>query len=134
MNVDLGNVFAGTSDTTLDYIATSGLMQAAHNAINIQVILQLLVGKGIITRDEVNDMREIVSRNCPENAQFIKDCQARLNRIDEAISFQNTFKDVLSGKDISQEKRKEMNDYLDKINPSNKNTTTDSTRQEDNNE
>ena len=56
-----------------------------ETAIDVQVILQLLVAKGVITREEVENMRTIVTNNDKRLAPTMKWLTQGINEINKAV-------------------------------------------------
>lgn len=56
-----------------------------ETAIDVQVILQLLVAKGVITREEVENMRTIVTNNDKRLAPTMKWLTQAINEINKAV-------------------------------------------------
>ena len=113
-DINLGSVFNGGKDPGLEYHAISGTAQAMQNMLEIQVVLQLLVGKRIISREEVEDMRKIVKRNNKDVVKAIESCKARLESLERTISFNDTMTKVANGTATESDKKAAM-DYLDEI-------------------
>ena len=113
-DINIGSVFNGGKDPGLEYHAISGTAQAMQNMLEIQVILQILVGKGIISREEVEDMRKIVKHHNKETVKAIDHCASRLERLEKTIGFNDTMAKVANGTATESDKKAAM-DYLDEI-------------------
>ena len=113
-DINMGSMLNGGKDPELDYLATSGMARSFKNMLEIQVALQLLVGKGIISREEVEDMRKIVKHHNKEIVEAIDRCNARLERLEKAINFNDTMDKVANNTATESEKKAAM-DYLDEI-------------------
>ena len=92
---------------------------AGQNAVNAlietQVILQLLVRKGIVTVEEVNDMRKVV-RNRPNYKKMLDDLNKASDKITDDIKFEETFEKMLyggGGDVLTEEERNYMMNKLD---------------------
>lgn len=79
-------------------------MTAAKALIDTQVILQLLVKKNIVTREEVSDMRNIVSSQ-PENKKIMDVIEESITEKALRSRFDELFKKVASGYEITKEER-----------------------------
>lgn len=79
-------------------------MTAAKALIDTQVILQLLVKKNIVTREEVSDMRNIVSSQ-PENKKIMDAIEESITEKALRSRFDELFKKVASGYEITKEER-----------------------------
>ena len=79
-------------------------MTATKALIDTQVILQLLVKKNIVTREEVIDMRNIVSSQ-PENKKIMDAMEERISEKALSSRFDELFKKVASGHEITKEER-----------------------------
>lgn len=79
-------------------------MTAAKALIDTQVILQLLVKKNIVTREEVIDMRNIVSSQ-PENKKIMDAIEESITEKAFRSRFDELFKKVASGYEITKEER-----------------------------
>nr|DAU54639.1 MAG TPA: Penicillinase repressor [Caudoviricetes sp.] len=79
-------------------------MTAVKALIDTQVILQLLVKKNIVTREEVIDMRNIVSSQ-PENKKIMDDIEETITEKALRSRFDELFKKVASGYEITKEER-----------------------------
>ena len=113
-DINIGSVFNGGKDPGLEYHAISGTAQAMRNMLESQVILQLLVNKGIISREEVEDMRKIVNYHNKDVVKAIESCKARLESLEKTISFNDTMTKVANGTATESDKKAAM-DYLDEI-------------------
>ena len=113
-DINLGSVFNGGKDPGLEYHAISGTAQAMRNMLENQVILQLLVNKGIISREEVEDMRKIVNYHNKDVVKAIESCKARLESLEKTINFNDTMAKVANGTATEFDKKAAM-DYLDEI-------------------
>lgn len=79
-------------------------MTAVKALIDTQVILQLLVKKNIVTREEVSDMRNIVSSQ-PENKKIMDAIEESITEKALRSRFDELFKKVASGYEITKEER-----------------------------
>lgn len=79
-------------------------MTAAKALIDTQVILQLLVKKNIVTREEVSDMRNIVSSQ-PENKKIMDAIEESITEKALRSRFDELFKKIASGYEITKEER-----------------------------
>lgn len=79
-------------------------MTAVKALIDTQVILQLLVKKNIVTREEVIDMRNIVSSQ-PENKKIMDAIEESITEKALRSRFDELFKKVASGYEITKEER-----------------------------
>ena len=79
-------------------------MTAVKALIDTQVILQLLVKKNIVTREEVSDMRNIVSSQ-PENKKIMDVIEENITEKALRSRFDELFKKVASGYEITKEER-----------------------------
>lgn len=79
-------------------------MTAVKALIDTQVILQLLVKKNIVTREEVSDMRNIVSSQ-PENKKIMDVIEESITEKALRSRFDELFKKVASGYEITKEER-----------------------------
>lgn len=113
-DINMGSILNGGKDPELDYLATSGMARSFKNMLELQVVLQLLVGKGIISREEVEDMRKIVKHHNKDIVAVIDRCNARLERLEKTINFNNTMAKVEDGTATESDKKAAM-DFLDEI-------------------
>lgn len=79
-------------------------MTAVKALIDTQVILQLLVKKNIVTREEVSNMRNIVSSQ-PENKKIMDAIEESITEKALRSRFDELFKKVASGYEITKEER-----------------------------
>ena len=79
-------------------------MTAVKALIDTQVILQLLVKKNIVTREEVIYMRNTVSSQ-PENKEIMDTIEERITEKALSSRFDKLFKKVASGHEITKEER-----------------------------
>lgn len=82
-------------------LAQEGMML---NKINIQTILQLLIEKGIVTREEVTAKRDYI-RSQPIYSRTLDWIQALQRENQENINFSETFNKVIN-KTVTDEERK----------------------------
>lgn len=86
-------------------------MTATKALIDTQVILQLLVKKNIVTREEVIDMRNIVSSQ-PENKKIMDVIEESIAEEAFGSQFDKLCKKVLSGKQITKEEKEFLLNYI----------------------
>ena len=79
-------------------------MTATKALIDTQVILQLLVKKNIVTREEVTDMRNIVGSQ-PENKKIMDAIEESITEKALSSRFDELFKKAVSGHKITKEER-----------------------------
>ena len=86
-------------------------MTATKALIDTQVILQLLVKKNIVNREEVIDMRNIVSSQ-PENKKIMDAIEERITEKALSSRFDELFKKVASGHENTKEEREFLLSYF----------------------
>lgn len=85
-----------------------------RNTIDIQVTLQLLVKKGIVTPEEVQQMRAFVSKQ-PTYANALKSLENSRKTIEETLKFEQLLTKALSGdrsKPVGNNLTQEEKDYI----------------------
>lgn len=84
------------------------------NKINIQTILQLLVEKGIVTREEVAVKREYVGKQ-PRYSELLDGIQKLKQENQENINFSEALQKVFNGTATDEERKyasNKLEDYL----------------------
>lgn len=82
----------------------SNVATSIEALVNTQVILQLLVKKGIFTREEVEARRMLIMAQ-PKYAQMISVLQNRLEIIEYGDKFEEIFKKKLNGTATDEEEK-----------------------------
>ena len=85
-----------------------------RNTIDIQVTLQLLVKKGIVTPEEVQQMRAFVSKQ-PTYANALQSIENSRKTIEETLKFEQLLTKALSGdrsKPVGDNLTQEEKDYI----------------------
>lgn len=104
-------------ETRLEGISLYASDIAVRALIETQVILQLMVNKGIVTSSEVATTREIVRRQ-PKYKMMLQALEDATNRNDESKKFEELMKKQLqpNGREqLSQEERDYLLKKLDDI-------------------
>lgn len=84
------------------------------NKIDIQTILQLLVEKGIVTREEVAVKREYVGKQ-PRYSELLDGIQRLKQENQENIKFSETFQKVLNKTATDEERNYVSNKFKDYV-------------------
>lgn len=92
-------------------LAQEGMML---NKINIQTILQLLIEKGIVTREEVAAKREYIGSQ-PIYSRMLDRIQALQRENQENINFSETFNKVLNKTATEEERKWVSNKFKDYV-------------------
>lgn len=92
-------------------LAQEGMML---NKINIQTILQLLIEKGIVTREEVTAKRAYI-RSQPRYSRMLDGIQALQRENQENINFSETFNKVLNKTATDEERKWVSNKFKDYV-------------------
>ena len=97
-------------ETRLEGIALLAAYNSVNALIETQVILQLMVKKGIVTPEEVALTRGIVSRQ-PKYKQMLQELDIAIDRVEESVKFEELLQKSLmpNGK---EQLTKEEKDYL----------------------
>ena len=105
-----------TTDNTNTKIWLTTLTEITFEAlIDIQTILQILVNHGITTKDEVDDIRKIVSSQ-PKYQEFYKNIQTRGEELEEVAKIEDIYTRYLTDKDsVTEEEIQFIRNYLDKM-------------------
>jgi len=74
--------------TDLEMMAAYAARDAANAVIETQTILQLMVLKGLVTPEEVSDMRGIVKKQ-PKYNNILQIANKTLNEMNEIIKFES---------------------------------------------
>lgn len=85
-----------------------------RNTIDIQVTLQLLVKKGIVTPEEVQQMRAFVSKQ-PNYANALQSIEKSRKNVEETLKFEKLLTKALSGdrsKPVGDKLTQEEKDYI----------------------
>ena len=83
--------------------------------VDVQTILQILVKHGITTKDEVDEIRKIVS-NQPKYQEFCKTIQTRGEELDEVAKIEDIYMRYLTDKDsVTEEEIQFIRNYLNKM-------------------
>lgn len=82
-----------------------------RNTIDIQVTLQLLVKKGIVTPEEVQQMRAFVSKQ-PTYANALQSLENSRKNIEETLKFEQLLTKALSGEHVGDNLTQEEKDYI----------------------
>ena len=92
-------------------LAQEGMML---NRINIQTILQLLVEKGLLQREEVTTKRAYI-RSQPRYSRMLDRIQALQRENQENINFSETFNKVLNKTATDEERKWVSNKFKDYV-------------------
>lgn len=104
-------------ETRIEGIALSGAQTAINALIETQVILQLLVKKGIVTPEEVSITRGIVN-NQQKYKQMIYALDNAMDRVDDSAKFEELLQKSLQpngNKNLTEEERNYLLKRLDNI-------------------
>lgn len=98
------------NETRVEGLALTAGANAVNALIDTQVILQLLVKKGIVTPEEVVITRGIVNSQ-PKYKRLLESIDSAMNKVDEAAKFEELFTKSLqpNGREQLTEEEK---DYL----------------------
>lgn len=94
-------------DTRIEGLATLAAKNAVQALIETQTILQLMVKKGLVTREEVSETRQLVSKQ-PVYKSLLSKLNDRMDDINEDAKFQSLFEKSLGpngAKSLTDEER-----------------------------
>ena len=101
------------NDGRYAYLKLMLLMQK----IETQTILQLLVKHGIVTREEVQETRDIVSTQ-PKYKEELDEILAMMDHVNTTIEFEEIFDKVMTNPDsVTDEEKDIFNHYMDTMYP-----------------
>ena len=97
------------TDSKLEYYFNQVIAEGVESAlVDVQVLLQLLIKKGIISKEEVDETRKIVRSNSDtiKGIRFIIDrVESKHNKEEE---LKNIFRKLKNGDSLTEEERKNV--------------------------
>ncbi|MBR6289423.1 MAG: hypothetical protein IKR19_08810 [Acholeplasmatales bacterium] len=95
-------------------------LRLLQQKIETQTILQLLVKHGIVTREEVQETRDKVSK-MPKYKEELDEVTKLIDQVSSNMEFEQIFSKMLSGSgSITDEEKDKFNKYMDAMYPTKK--------------